>query len=93
MTIGICRIELYLPECGSLKQKRSVLKSLCARIQNKFNVSVSELSDNDLWQKALLGVAVIANESKYANQVLSSVVDLVRSDAHLVMMDYTMEML
>lgn len=93
MTIGICRIELYLPECGSLKAKRSVLKSLCARIQNKFNVSVSELSDNDLWQKALLGVAVIANESKYANQVLSGVVDLVRSDAHLVMMDYTMEML
>lgn len=93
MTIGICRIELYLPECGSLKAKRSVLKSLCARIQNKFNVSVSELSDNDLWQKALLGVAVIANESKYANQVLSGVVDLVRSDAHFVMMDYTVEML
>jgi uncharacterized protein YlxP (DUF503 family) len=92
MTIGVCRLELYLPSCGSLKQKRSVLKSLTARIQNKFNVSVSEINDNDLWQKAEIGVAIITNESRYANQVLSSVVELVQRQYDLSLIDYSVEM-
>ena len=55
MTIGFCHLDLYLPECASLKQKRSVLKSITTRTRNKFNVSVSELGDNDRWQRAQLG--------------------------------------
>ena len=93
MTIGICRLNLYLPESGSLKHKRQVLKSLSTRIRNKFNVSISELEDNDLWQKAVLGVAVITNDARYANQVLSKVVDLVEKEYTLILTDYSMEML
>ena len=92
MTIGLCRIDLYLPDCGSLKQKRSVLKGLMARIRNKFNVSIAELGEQDLWQKALVGVVVIANESRYANQVLSKAVDLIQNEHQVILMDYTMEM-
>ena len=93
MTIGVCRLKLYLPSCGSLKQKRSILKSLTARIQNKFNVSVSEINDNDLWQKAEIGIAIITNESRYANQVLSSVVELVQRQCDLALIAYSVEML
>ena len=92
MTIGICRLVLYLPECGSLKHKRQVLKSLSTRVRNKFNVSVSELEDNDLWQKAQLGVAIISNDSRHANRVLSNVVNLVEREAALILTDYSMEM-
>jgi len=81
-----------LPDCGSLKQKRSVLKGLMARIRNKFNVSIAELGEQDLWQKALVGVVVIANESRYANQVLSKAVDLIQNEHQVILMDYTMEM-
>lgn len=93
MTVGICRFELYLPSAQSLKDKRRLLKSLIARIQNKFNVSVAEIDDQDLRQKALVGVAVISNSSKHANQVLSKVVELVQREAEIVLMDYSLELL
>lgn len=93
MTIGICRIELYLPSCQSLKDKRRIIKSLIARIQNKFNVSVSELEQNDLRQKALLGIAVISNASKHSNQTLSKVVELVERETESMLVDYTLELL
>jgi uncharacterized protein YlxP (DUF503 family) len=93
MTIGLCRLILYLPESSSLKDKRSVLESLTKRIRNKFNVSVSELEDNELWQKAVLGVAIVSNESRHANRVLSKVVSLVQADGRLELLDYSLEML
>ena len=93
MTIGLCRLSLYLPDSSSLKSKRSVLDSLTKRIRNKFNVSVSELEDNELWQKAVLGVAIVSNESRHANRVLSKVVSLVQADGRLELLDYSLEML
>jgi len=93
MIVGICQIVLYLPDSGSLKQKRSLLKGLVTRVRNKFNVSVSEVGDQDLWQKAQIGVAVITNETRYANQVLSQVVNLVETQDRLELIDYTLEML
>ena len=93
MTIGFCRRELYLPESGSLKNKRSVVKSLVARIRQKFNVSVSEVDAHDLWQKAVLGVAIVSTESAYANQVLSKVVNLVEGEMRVQLLDYTLEMI
>jgi uncharacterized protein YlxP (DUF503 family) len=93
MTIGFCRLVLYLPDSGSLKNKRSVLEGMNRKVRNKFNVSISELSDNDLWQKAVLGVAIVCNDSRYANQVLSKVVDLVQTDHRVQLVDYTLEMI
>lgn len=93
MTIGYGRLVLFLPDSGSLKSKRSVLQGLTTRIRNKYNVSVAEVADNDLWQKAVLGVAVVVNDSRYANQVLSKVVSLVESSPHLQLIDYSLEML
>ncbi len=93
MTIGFCRLDLYLPECTSLKQKRSVLKRVIARTRNAFNVSVAELAAHDLWQNAQLGVVMVANESRYVNQVLSKVVNLIEREDRLILMDYSLELL
>ncbi len=93
MTIGFCRIDLYLPECASLKQKRGVLKGVIARTRNKFNVSVSELADHDRWQKAQLGVVIIAGESRYANRVLSQVVNAIEREDRLILIDYSLELI
>ena len=93
MTIGFCRLVLYLPESGSLKNKRNLLQSIVTRIRNKFNVSISELDDNELWQKATLGVAIVSNESRYANRVLSKVVDMVKADIRVELLDYSLEMI
>jgi uncharacterized protein YlxP (DUF503 family) len=91
MIIGCCRIEVHLPESGSLKTKRHLLKSLTSRIKNHFNVSVAEVDGNDLWQRAVIGVAVVTNEARFADQVISKVIDHVRNDGRLVLIDYQTE--
>jgi len=91
MIIGVVRFWLHFPGAGSLKAKRKILLSMKDRIRNKFNVSVAELEDNDLWQKCTLGVAIIANDKAFANTILSKVSDLVNGQPEVVVTDVNME--
>ena len=93
MVVGICTIDLYLPGIGSLKGKRQILLSLKERIQGKFNVSVAEVDGNDLWQRAVLGVACVANDSRYVNQVLDSVLNVVRTNPSVELVRHHMELM
>ena len=69
--VGVCRVTLRLPENHSLKGKRQVLKSLIARLHNRFNVSAAEIDDHDSWQIASLGVSCVSNDERHADQVLA----------------------
>jgi uncharacterized protein YlxP (DUF503 family) len=91
MFIGVCHIEIHVPDSGSLKTKRHSLRSLKDRIRNKFNVSVAEVDDNDLWQKATLAVAVVSNDKSHLNQTLDHVLDMVRSVPEISLLDYHIE--
>jgi uncharacterized protein YlxP (DUF503 family) len=91
MFIGVCTIEMHIPESGSLKTKRHSLKSLKDRIRSKFNVSIAEVDHNDLWQKASLAVAAVSNDKSYLNQTLDHVLDLVRSVPEVSLLDYHIE--
>lgn len=77
MIVGVCKIKLRIPENMSLKGKRSVVKSIIAQLKNKFNVSVAEVDDQQLWQIATLGVCSVSNDSRYANEVLSKVMNFI----------------
>lgn len=77
MIVGVCRVVLHLPEAHSLKAKRHVIKSIIGRVHNQFNVSAAEIEDQDLWQRAVIGIAVATNETHHANQVLSTVVNFI----------------
>ncbi len=79
MIVGVCTVELFIPDGQSLKSKRQVLSSLKERLRGKFNVSVAEVDGQDLWQKAVLGIACVANEKAYVNQVLDQVLNQIRS--------------
>lgn len=79
MIVGICTVELFIPEGHSLKGKRQVLQSLKNRLREKFNLSVAEVGEQDLWQKAILGLACVANESAHVNQVLEQALNMIRS--------------
>jgi uncharacterized protein YlxP (DUF503 family) len=94
MHVGVCRIRLRLPENLSLKGKRQVIKSITARVENKFNVSVAEVDDNDSWQLATLGIACVSNDKRHTNEVLSRVVAFVNGGRFEVeVLDYSMEIL
>lgn len=93
MLIGSLQLELHIPEANSLKSKRYVLRSMMDRIRSKFNVSASELDGQDLWQSSLIGVAVIGNEKKHMDQVLSQVLNLIRQEKRLEVLDSKLEFL
>jgi uncharacterized protein YlxP (DUF503 family) len=77
--VGLCTVELFIPESQSLKDKRQVLLSLKDRLREKFNLSVAEVDGQDLWQKAVLGLACVANEGRYVNQVLDQALNVIRA--------------
>ena len=77
--VGLCTVELFIPESQSLKDKRQVLLSLKDRLREKFNLSVAEVDGQDLWQKAVLGLACVANEGRYVNHVCDQARNLIRS--------------
>jgi hypothetical protein len=93
MIVGICTVELFIPDGHSLKDKRQVLLSLKDRLRGKFNVSVAEVGDQDLWQRAVLGIACVANEGTYVNQVLDSALNLIRSIPTIELTQSRIEML
>lgn len=94
MQVGVCRIKFRLPENLSLKGKRHIVKSLTARIGGRFNVSVAEVDDNDLWQLATIGIVCVSNDSRLANEVLSKVVDFIgNSHLDIEMLDYEIEVI
>ena len=94
MNVGICRVRLRLPENSSLKGKRQVVKSVIARVQNKFNVSAAEVDDNDLWQLATIGICCISNDQRHTNEVLSHVVNFIRDTrSEAEFLDYEIEIL
>jgi uncharacterized protein len=88
MHIGILTLRLRLEGADSLKDKRQVVKSLIERMRGKFNVSAAEVDDLDVWRRATVGVAVVSNDPRFCNQVLSQVVNYVEDDGRAVLDDY-----
>jgi uncharacterized protein YlxP (DUF503 family) len=74
VTVGVLRLTIYLPENHSLKGKRSVLRTIKARIRNKFNVSIAEAGDHDMWQRALLGISQVGTDEPFVDAALREVV-------------------
>ena len=91
MVTVIAKIELSLSGVNSLKEKRRILKSLIAGLQNKFNISIAEVDDNDIHRKAVIGTAIVSNKSSFGNQVIAKVIDEIRKRPDIVLIDYITE--
>ena len=79
MVVGVCTVELLIPESQSLKDKRQVLHSVKDRLRGKFNLSIAEVDGQDLWQKAVLGMACVANDGGHVEQVLEQALNVIKS--------------
>lgn len=94
MNIGVCKVRLRLPENQTLKGKRQILKSITERVKNRYNVSIAEVGDQELWQLVTLGITCVSTSAQHANQVLSKVVDFIeRSRFDVELLDYEIEIL
>ena len=74
MNVGVCKVRLRIPANQSLKGKRRVIRSLCQRVRNRYDVSIAEVGDNDSWQIATLGVACVSGSVRHADEVIDNVI-------------------
>jgi len=93
MQIGTLEIELEIAHAQSLKDKRAVLNRIKSRVGNKFNVSIAEVDGHNVWNYACLGMAVVTNDQKHSNRVLSKVIDHIEEIGDCEIVDYAMDFL
>ncbi len=74
MIIAACQLRLHLPGCNSLKEKRSRLKPLLARLHREFNIAAAEVDLQDVWQSAELGLVAVANDTAQVRAELQHIV-------------------
>lgn len=84
--VAVGTVELHLPDVGSLKQKRHVLKSLKDKVRHRFEISVAEVNHQDMWQRAMLAVACVSQDSRHANEVVSKALNFIEAtvDGHVI---------
>ncbi len=79
LTITLFTIKLILPGCGSLKEKRGLLKPLLARLHKEFNISAAEIGLHDVWQSAWIGCVVLSNDADHNSRVLNLTLEFIQS--------------
>ncbi len=91
MIVGTLKIRLLLRESHSLKDKRRVLRSLKDTLSGKFNISVAETDEQDVWKTAEIGVATVGTDTPFVQSVLSGVVNYVRYFGGVELVDFEQE--
>lgn len=80
MIVGVLTAQMHLHGINSLKEKRSIVKSLIGRLKSRFNISISEVDHQDEKTSAVVGIAVISNDTRFINQQFDSIIDFMRGD-------------
>jgi uncharacterized protein YlxP (DUF503 family) len=82
MVVGVATVDLYIHGVQSLKEKRGVVRRVVDRVRNRFSISVAEVDNLDLHQKATIGMAIVTNDRRLADSTLNKALDFVE-DLHL----------
>jgi uncharacterized protein len=91
MIVGTLRVRLLIRESRTLKDKRQVVKSIKDRLRNGFNVSIAEVDAQENRQLAVLGLAMVSNESHPIKVALGQVVEALRNHPIAELLDYELE--
>ncbi|MBF0153547.1 MAG: DUF503 domain-containing protein [Magnetococcales bacterium] len=93
MRIAVLEIRLHLPGVHSLKEKRSIIKGLLAKVQQRFAVAAAEVAHQDVWQTAGLGMAVVGNDAALLQSRLRKVVESIEQSGQVVVADFRVDVL
>jgi len=91
MIIEAATIKLYAPWVHSLKEKRMVVKSIIAKVQNKFNVSICEVDEQDIHQTIILGMACVSGTVALADSITDTVISFIENTTDAEIMDIQRE--
>lgn len=92
MTIGVLQLSLMIPGAMSLKDKRRALKSLKDRLGRRHNISIAEVDQQDEHRRSVVAVAMVANERRFTESALSKIVDEVRRERSIGLVDFDLEL-
>ena len=81
MIVGVMTAQISMPGVTSLKGKRSIVKSIIGRLKSRFNISISEVDQQDNRTIALLGMSIVCNEARFIDQQFDAILDFMRNDA------------
>jgi len=93
MIIGTMKIKLYAPWVHSLKEKRMVVKSICAKAGNKFNISIAEVEDQDIHQSIVIGLSCVTDETSHCNRILDNVLYFIEENTEAEILKIDREIL
>lgn len=93
MIIGSCKVYLNVPFSHSLKEKRTVVKSIIDKVKHKFNVAIAEVEDQDVHQSIVIGLAVISNNSSHANSMIQTIVNYIEENTSANLLDTYIEII
>ena len=77
MVVGIARVEIFILESRSLKEKRGVLRKILSRTRNKFNISAAEIGENDSWKRSSIGLCAIGNDKRFINSMPNKIMSYI----------------
>lgn len=93
MVVGVLRVTLIMHDNDSLKGKRQVLKGIIDKVKNRFNVSISEVGDNDLWQRAEIALSAVGGDRAVVNSVMDRAVDFIEGLHAAEILDHEIELI
>lgn len=80
MIIGTSKVKIHTPWVHSLKEKRMVVKSICGKVRNKFNVSIAEIEDQDKHQMIVIGFVTVAGDTSQCDSIIDHVLNFIESN-------------
>ena len=89
--IVFCKVKLRLYMVQSLKDKRSIIKSLQKKLQQKYNIAISELENNDNLKKSMLGIVSIANDNIYLEKITNQIIGFIDEVPEVEIINYDVE--
>mgnify|MGYP006278511597 CR=1 FL=1 len=94
MSLGVLTLHLRIPGCSSLKEKRSQIKPLLARLHREFNISAAELDYHDRWGETLIGCSLLSNDHNHTQRTLIKIVNWVEThQPHLYIIEDQIEII
>ncbi len=91
MIVGALKVDIKIPGANSLKEKRHVLRSLKDNIRNKFNVAVSEVGHQDIWQRAAIGIAGVSSDRLFIEKEMARALQYIESRGDIEVIDASLD--
>jgi len=80
MTVGTMTTQLHLSGVTSLKEKRSIVKSLIGRLKSRYNISISEVDHQDDKRSAVIAMSLVSNDGRFINQQFDTIINFMQKD-------------